>query len=81
MKAKKFFWGTTLAVLGISSGLLLAGQLNLSSVAMGQQQASKPEGVSSVGAATFEGFRMEDSVINVAGTTGKAVISITVEQV
>jgi serine protease Do len=28
---------------------------------------------------TFEGFRMEDAVINVANTTGKAVVSIGVE--
>ena len=38
-------------------------------------------GVPGFGAETFEGYRMEDSVINVASTTGKAVVSITVEHV
>lgn len=28
---------------------------------------------------TFEGFRMEDAIINVANTTGKAVVSISTE--
>jgi serine protease Do len=33
-----------------------------------------------VALSSFEGFRMEDAVINVANTTGKAVVSISTEQ-
>jgi len=46
--------------------LLLAGV-----VTTAQSQSVKDE--------TFEGFRMEDAVINVANTTGKAVVSISAE--
>ena len=52
------------------SGLLL--MLNIFSPA--QSQSIKPETSSS-----FEGYRMEDAVINVANTTGKAVVSISTE--
>ena len=70
MKTKKIFWGITLLFLGLGVGL-----------AQSQQQATKPETPAVVPAGTFEGFRMEDSVINVASTTGKAVVSLTVEHV
>ncbi len=73
-------WGIPL-LLGLGAGLLVAAQFNLSSPAQSQQQASNPEIAAVVPAGTFEGFRMEDSVINVATTTGKAVVSLTVEHV
>jgi len=50
----------------LAIGLLLAGV-----VTTAQSQSVKDE--------TFEGFRMEDAVINVANTTGKAVVSISAE--
>jgi len=51
---------------------LLAGVI----VGSAQSQNVKPEPTTS-----FEGFRMEDAVINVASTTGKAVVSISTEHV
>ncbi len=77
MKAKKVFWGITLLFLGLAAGLLSAVQFNSISLAQGQQLPGKSENVSG----TLERYRMEDSVINVAGTTGKAVVSLTVEHV
>lgn len=68
MKTKRFFGGLILLLLGLGAGLLVAAQFNFSSWAQSQQ-------------ATFEGYRMEDSVINVASSTGKAVVSVTVEHV
>jgi len=51
---------------------LLAGVF----IASAQSQNAKPGEPKS-----FEGFRMEDAVINVANTTGKAVVSISTEHV
>ncbi len=81
MSAKKMFWGITLLVLGLGAGLVISAGFSLSSPAQSQQQANKPETTVANTGATFEGFRMEDAVINVANSTGKAVVSITVEHV
>jgi serine protease Do len=81
MSAKKIFWGVTLLVLGLGAGLVISAGFSLSSPVQSQQQANKPETAAVNTGATFEGFRMEDAVINVANSTGKAVVSLTVEHV
>ena len=53
------------------SALLIGLVIGLPSA---QSQNTKPEPTPS-----FEGFRMEDAIINVAGVTGKAVVSISTE--
>ena len=71
MKRKIIFFGLAL-VIGLIVGLLVAARLDLSPVvqSQGERQDTSP---------SFEGFRMEDAVINVANTTGKAVVSISTE--
>ena len=81
MKTNRIFWGINLLFLGLGAGLLISAGFNFSSPAQSQQQENKPEISAVVPAGTFAGFRMEDSVINVASTTGKAVVSLTVEHV
>lgn len=71
MKTKKIFFGIGLLLVGAIFGLLISAKLGVFSAA--QSQSAKDE--------SFEGFRMEDAVINVADTTGKAVVSITAEHV
>ena len=82
MQGKRIFWGATLVIFGLAVGLLAATRLNFPAAAQSQPTANKSEAVNTgEGAGSFEGFRMEDAVINVAATTGKAVVSITVEHV
>ena len=71
MKRKIIFFGLAL-VIGLIVGLLVAARLDFSPVvqSQGERQDTSP---------SFEGFRMEDAVINVANTTGKAVVSISTE--
>ena len=71
MKRKVIFFGSTLLI-GLAVGLLIAIRLDIFPSAQGQ--STKPETSSS-----FEGFRMEDAIINVANTAGKAVVSISTE--
>jgi serine protease Do len=80
METKKIFRGVSLLVLGLAGGIFFSARLDPVSAAQ-SQQASKPETAAFNQAGTFEGFRMEDAVINVANTTGKAVVSLTVEHV
>ncbi len=77
MKAKNIYKGLVL-LLGIGAGLLISSGLSISAPAQSQPQAA---GSGAPASGLFEGFRMEDSVINVANTTGKAVVSITVEHI
>lgn len=73
MKRKTLFFGSTL-LLGLILGLLLAIRLDIFLPA--QSQNAKPETSS-----FFEGFNIEDAVINVADTTGKSVVSISAERI
>jgi serine protease Do len=68
MKKRILFFGLVLLV-GLVLGLTLAAKFNIFSPAQGQNITTP----------SFEGFRMEDAVINVANTTGKAVVSISTE--
>ena len=68
MKRKIIFFGTALLA-GLTIGVVLTLKFNFFSTAHAQEAA----------APSFEGFRMEDAVINVASTTGKAVVSISTE--
>jgi len=85
---KSFLWGLIshrkvrdLLFLGFCAGLLISAEFNPAFSAQSQQTAVKPETAGSVSAGTFGDFRMEDSVINAAAATGKAVVSITVEHI
>jgi serine protease Do len=67
MKRNKLFFGISFLLLGLFIGVLYAQS---QSVPAKQQETPT----------TFEGFRFEDAVINVANTAGKAVVSISTEQ-
>lgn len=71
MKNRIVFFSTVL-LCGLLIGALVTMKLNILSSAQSQVQET--------GAASFEGFKMEDAVINVAHTTGKAVVSISTER-
>ena len=71
MKRKAIFF-TFAFLTGLAIGLLVAVRLDI--LSFSQSQDAKAE------APTFEGFNMEDAVINVAATAGKAVVSISAEQ-
>jgi serine protease Do len=78
MKSKKLFVGIGLLLAGLVLGLLISAKMDLFSTA--QSQSVKEDIVIPQSSSTsFEGFRMEDAVINVANTTGKAVVSISAE--
>jgi len=74
MKGKKIFFGLFFLLLGLVAGLMLAVRLDVFSSAQSQnvKQETSP---------SLEGFRMEDAVINVANTVGKAVVSISTEHI
>jgi serine protease Do len=71
MKKKLTFFGLTLLT-GLIIGFLITIKLDLSAALQGQEikQETPP---------SLEGFNLEDAVINVANTTGKAVVSISTE--
>jgi serine protease Do len=71
----------TLSV-GLVIGLCIAAGLNMPQKA--HSQAAKQDRVVSLQPQTvpsLDGSRMEDAIINVAGTVGKAVVSITAEHI
>ena len=68
MKRKIIFFATALLT-GLALGVVLTIKLNLFSPANSQELTSP----------SFEGFRMEDAIINVAHTAGSAVVSINTE--
>ena len=70
MKDKtRIFAGLALLV-GLVLGLSIASRFDFVSLAKGENTVATP---------SSEGFSMEDAVINVASTTGKAVVSISTE--
>lgn len=73
MKRKKILFGLTFLLAGMAAGLALSVKLNIFSPA-----ESQAPGVSR--APSLEGFGMQDAVINVANTAGKAVVSISTER-
>jgi serine protease Do len=77
MKAQKIFLGVSLLVTGVIVGLLISVKFSVPVLAQ-SQSASKPLGAVDPGTAQ-DGFK--NAVVNVAGTTGKAVVSISSERV
>lgn len=73
MKRKVLFFCLVLLA-GVVIGLLIAVRLDI--FAPLESQGVKPGGNPSL-----EGFNIEDAVINVAATTGKAVVSISTEHI
>jgi serine protease Do len=72
MTAKKIFWGFVLLVIGLVSGITLAARFDWLTTAQSQnvKLEIKPETIN-----------MEDAVVNVANTAGKAVVSVSTEHV
>ncbi len=81
MKRNMMFLGVVLLA-GISLGLLISSRTDMFSLAYGQNAKPMPDKQpvpSSSAVSSFEGFRMEDAIINVANIAGKAVVSISSE--
>jgi len=78
MKRKAIFFGIAL-VSGLIMGLLLAVKLDLFPVA--ESQAEKLAPAAAVEKSNLAGSNMEEAIINVAGTAGKAVVSISTERI
>lgn len=72
MKRKTLFFGSTLLLVGLIAGLIIAARLDLSPSV--ESQGIAPEIFPPSGSRGIE-----DAVINVADTTGKAVVSISTE--
>lgn len=68
MKRKIVSFSSAL-LLGIAIGVAITVRLNFFSPVQSQETTSP----------SLEGFKMEDAVVNVANTTGKAVVSISTE--
>lgn len=80
MKKKILLAGLILLV-GIAMGIMLTANLNMFAPAQSQPaQAQAARGKNIAPGSSFEGYRMEDAIINVANTTGKAVVSISTER-
>ena len=82
MNAKRMGWFLMPLSVGLVIGLCLAAGLNMPQKA--HSQAARQDQVVTLQQQTvpsFDGLRMEDAVINVADTVGKAVVSITAEHV
>ena len=75
MKRKLLFFGFPLLA-GVIIGLMIAVRLDIAPLALGEN--IKPE-IKQEPISSLEGFTMEDAVINVANTAGKAVVSISTE--
>lgn len=72
MKSKRLIYGLFFLLIGLIAGIALCARLNIFSRVESQDVAKAP-------ASSFEGFGLEDAVINVADTAGKAVVSISTE--
>lgn len=73
MIRKKLFYGFSFLLIGLVIGLLIAMRLDIFSSVHSQNIKHQPP-------SNFEEFGMEDAIINVANTTGKAVVSISTER-
>lgn len=73
MKKTRIIFFTLTLLAGLVLGLTLALRFDFFSSAQGQNESTP------LAPSSFEGFRMEDAVINVANITGKAVVSISTE--
>ncbi|MDD5595931.1 MAG: Do family serine endopeptidase [Candidatus Omnitrophica bacterium] len=78
MKRRILFFAIPL-VIGLILGLALTMKLDLFSSAQSQNAPVAVKSNPQMAVGSFEGYRMEDAVINVAATTGKAVVSISTE--
>ena len=80
MKKNILFLGAILLV-GIFLGLVISSNSDMFSRAQGQNvnPVQNKKAAPSAAPTSFEGFRMEDAIINVANIAGKAVVSISSE--
>ncbi|MCM8789694.1 MAG: hypothetical protein NC916_01545, partial [Candidatus Omnitrophica bacterium] len=63
MKSKKLIYGLFFLIMGLVAGTVLSAKLNIFSRVESQDTVKLSE-------PSFEGFSLEDAVINVANTTG-----------
>lgn len=73
MKLKTILSGVSFLIVGLVAGVVISARMDV--VAPAQSQNSTPET-----AVTKSGYSIEDAVINVADTAGKAVVSISSER-
>jgi len=77
MKRKYVIFGLTFVVVGLIAGLSISARLDVMSCA--QSQAVKQPAVSEMPVSSQTDSNMEDAIIKVAATSGKAVVSISSE--
>lgn len=75
MKKNRILFFVLTLFVGLFLGIVLAIRLDIFSPAQGT-----PEGEQKITTSSYEGFSIEDAIINVANTTGKAVVSISTER-
>src|SRR3989338_3967658 len=76
MKRNKIFFGLSFLLTGLIIGAAFTARLNMFQTA--QSENITPQSLS---LPSFEGYNMEDAVIGVASSTGKAVVSISTEHI
>ncbi|MBU4473081.1 MAG: Do family serine endopeptidase [Candidatus Omnitrophica bacterium] len=75
MKKNKIVFFALALFMGLLLGIAIAVKLDIFSSVQGQEQGQD------IATSSYEGFSMEDAIINVANTTGKAVVSISTEHI
>jgi serine protease Do len=78
---KNILFFVAILLVGVFSGLIISSKTDIFSRAQGQNaNAAQNKNIEpAVAPGSFEGFRMEDAIINVANIAGKAVVSISSE--
>ncbi len=78
MKKGTLFFAVFFTLSGLIIGLVVAGKLNFPVTAISQETKHEIKDYSAP--TSLEGYNMEDAIIRVANTSGKAVVSISTEQ-
>jgi len=77
MRRRKIFLGISFLIIGLA-GRVAAQSQNIPAQKL-EGPAGSRQGREETQTSSLEGYRMEDAVINVANTTGRAVVSISTE--
>jgi serine protease Do len=80
MKRKKILFGIAFLLIGLVIGMAVAQSQATGSSRQPEALKAAQSQAEQTAPASFEGFRMEDAVINVANTAGRAVVSISTER-
>ncbi|MDD4953648.1 MAG: Do family serine endopeptidase [Candidatus Omnitrophica bacterium] len=81
MNKKRIFLGLWFLAVGLAVGVALCVKFDIFSPAQSQNTINTQPPSAPAQAPSFEGYGMEDAVINVANTTGRAVVSISTEHI